>query len=119
MIQIDAIYTRQSVDRPDSISVESQAEICRREVVDNEFQIYTDKGYSGKNTDRPAVQELLEMVQAGKINVDVECNPEQGEYVAKVIQMLEQGEPVEKEYVVEERIFTHRNVSRYMENRTY
>ena len=66
-----------------------------------------------------AVGEALEMVQAGKINVDVECNPEQGEYVAKVIQMLEQGEPVEKEYVVEERIFTHRNVSRYMENRTY
>lgn len=67
MTQIDAIYTRQSVDRPDSISVESQAEICRREVVDNEFQIYTDKGYSGKNTDRPAVQELIKDIKAGKI----------------------------------------------------
>ena len=67
MIQIDAIYTRQSVDRPDSISVESQAEICRREVEGTEYKIYTDKGYSGKNTDRPAVQDLISDIKAGKI----------------------------------------------------
>ena len=67
MTQIDAIYTRQSVDRPDSISVESQAEICRREVVGNEYKIYTDKGYSGKNTDRPAVQDLINDIKVGKI----------------------------------------------------
>ena len=29
----DAIYTRQSVDRIDSISVESQAEFCKKEVI--------------------------------------------------------------------------------------
>lgn len=66
-----------------------------------------------------AVSEALELVQQGKINVDIECNPEQGVCVEKVIQMLENGEPVEKEYVVEERIFTHRNVSGYIEDRTY
>lgn len=66
-----------------------------------------------------AVREALEMVRAGKINVDVECNPEQGEYIAEIIQKLEKGEPIEKEYIVEEKIFTHRNVSKYMEDRTY
>lgn len=66
-----------------------------------------------------AVREALELVQDGRINVDIECNPEQGEYVAEVIEKLENGESVEKECVVEERIFTHRNVSRYIENRIY
>ena len=64
---IDAIYTRQSVDRADSISVESQAEFCKREVVDADVKIYTDKGYSGKNIDRPAFQELLADIEKGKI----------------------------------------------------
>ena len=66
-----------------------------------------------------AVKEALELVQAGKINVDIECNPEQGEFIETVIRMLEAGEPVEKEYVVEEKIFTYRNVSQYMDERTY
>ena len=63
----DAIYTRQSVDKMDSISVESQVEFCKREVFGNEIKIYTDKGYSGKNIDRPAFQELLEDVRAGYV----------------------------------------------------
>lgn len=67
MILYDAIYTRQSVDRADSISVESQAEFCRREVIGQNVKMYTDKGYSGKNTDRPAFQQLVKDIQAGKI----------------------------------------------------
>lgn len=66
-----------------------------------------------------AVREALELVQQGKINVDIECNPEQGDAVERVIRMMENGETVEKEYVVTERIFTHRNVSRYIDERTY
>ncbi|MEY8418530.1 recombinase family protein [Oscillospiraceae bacterium 44-5] len=64
---IDAIYTRQSVDRVDSISVESQVEFCRREVIGEDIKVYTDKGYSGKNTDRPAFQEMMADITAGKI----------------------------------------------------
>ena len=67
MVGVDAIYTRQSVDRVDSISVESQVEFCQREVIGEQPKIYTDKGYSGKNTDRPAFQELMADVTAGKI----------------------------------------------------
>ncbi len=64
----DAIYTRQSVDKLDSISVESQLEFCKKEVVGGEFRVYTDKGYSGKNTDRPAFQELMRDIADGKIS---------------------------------------------------
>ncbi|MBQ5333307.1 MAG: substrate-binding domain-containing protein, partial [Oscillospiraceae bacterium] len=43
----------------------------------------------------------LELVKNGEIDVDIECNPEQGETLAEVIHMLERGETVEKEYIVE------------------
>ena len=66
-MKIEAIYTRQSVDRIDSISVESQAEYCARELIGNNYKIYTDKGYSGKNTDRPAFQQMMQDVVAGRI----------------------------------------------------
>ena len=69
MKQFEAIYVRQSVDRPDSISTESQAEICKKEVTDGaEYKVYTDKGYSGKNTERPAFQALLRDISAGKVS---------------------------------------------------
>ncbi len=67
MYLYDAIYTRQSVDRIDSISVESQAEFCKKEVIDGQYKVYSDKGYSGKNIDRPAFQELLNDIESGRV----------------------------------------------------
>ena len=63
----DAIYTRQSVDKADSISVTAQADFCRKEVVDYPIKVYTDKGYSGKNIDRPGFKELLADIEAGAV----------------------------------------------------
>ena len=59
------------------------------------------------------------MVRDGIIDVDVECNPEQGETLAEVIRMLERGEKVEKEYIVEDKVFTKENVEKYLDGRTY
>lgn len=64
----DAVYARQSVDRADSISVESQTELCKKEVTGSRFKVYADKGYSGKNTDRPAFRELMNDIESGKVN---------------------------------------------------
>lgn len=62
------IYGRQSVDKKDSISIETQIELCKREVADGQaVKLYTDKGYSGSNINRPAFQELLSDIQNGKI----------------------------------------------------
>lgn len=67
-----------------------------------------------------AVMEALEMVAEGTINVDIECNPDQGKYISEVIRMLENGEKVEKEYYVEEDVFTIDNVTEeLLEERTY
>jgi len=58
-IREDAIYGRQSVDRKDRISIESQIEFYKYELRGGNFRQYTDKGYSGKNTDRPKFQEPM------------------------------------------------------------
>ncbi|MDE7323797.1 MAG: ABC transporter substrate-binding protein [Lachnospiraceae bacterium] len=66
-----------------------------------------------------ATRDALELVKEGRINVDVECNPVQGAYVAEIIQKLEDKELVEKRYVVEENIFTRENAAADLGKRTY
>ncbi len=66
MNRVDAIYARQSVEKKDSISIESQIEMCRH-AADPDAVVYQDSGYSGKNTQRPGFSQLMEDVQAGKI----------------------------------------------------
>lgn len=61
-----AIYARQSIDKKDSISIETQLEHCRR-FADGEYRVYSDKGYSGKNIDRPQFTRLLEDIRNGLI----------------------------------------------------
>ena len=65
------------------------------------------------------VKDALELVDSGKINCDVECNPLQGELLAEVIRKLEAGEKVEKEYFVEEQVFTKENARNYLSDRSY
>lgn len=62
-----AIYARQSVDKKDSVSIEGQIELCKREC-DGEYHVFQDKGYSGKNTDRPAFQEMMKAVVRGEVS---------------------------------------------------
>lgn len=66
-----------------------------------------------------AVHEALELVSQGVINVDIECNPEQGEYIMEILRKLENGEAVDKENVVKEKVFTQENVDEYLDTRTY
>ncbi|MCI9488526.1 recombinase family protein [Lachnospiraceae bacterium 48-42] len=63
----DAIYARQSVERVDSISIESQLECCKYETRGNPYKEYIDKGFSGKNTNRPAFEEMMEDIRQGEI----------------------------------------------------
>lgn len=75
-----AIYTRVSPDeqaRTGYCSVDRQQEICRN-YIDIQSEkgwgvagVYGDPGYSGKDFNRPGIQELLEDVRAGRINVVV------------------------------------------------
>ena len=44
----NAVYARQSADKKDSISIESQIDFCKYELKGEEYKTYIDRGYSGK-----------------------------------------------------------------------
>ena len=63
-----AKYARQSIDKKDSISIDSQLELCKREAFGEEVRTYVDKGFSGKNTDRPQFQALMNDIKSKEIH---------------------------------------------------
>jgi len=64
---MNAIYARQSVERSDSISIESQVEFCSYELRGQPYQVYADRGFSGKDTDRPAFIRMMADIEYGRI----------------------------------------------------
>lgn len=66
-----SIYARQSVNKKDSISIESQIEYCRSQISPEnteEIIVFQDKGYSGKNINRPAFTEMTKLINAGSVS---------------------------------------------------
>ena len=68
MNKIEVIYARQSVDKRDSISIETQINDCKKKLDSENFNIFYDKGYSGKSTDRPQFQEMMNEVRKGIVS---------------------------------------------------
>lgn len=66
-----------------------------------------------------ATKEGLMLVKNGKVNLNIECNPYQGEYVDRIIQQVERGFTIFKHYYVDEEIYTIDNVDLAISNRTY
>jgi len=50
IIREDCIYARQSVDRKDSISIESQIDFCKYELKGGSCKVFKDKGYTVPRT---------------------------------------------------------------------
>ena len=64
-----AIYARQSADRVDSISIETQIEMCTKQLSEGEsFEVFSDRGYTGANTDRPMFRKMLSLCRKGEIS---------------------------------------------------
>lgn len=63
---MDAIYARQSLNKKDSLSIDGQIELCKK-LAGETTVVFKDKGFSGKNTKRPAFMELMEAVEAGQV----------------------------------------------------
>ena len=59
-----AIYARQSLDKKDSLSIEGQIELCQK-YAGEEARVFQDKGFSGKNTDRPELKKMMNYVREG------------------------------------------------------
>lgn len=71
-----ALYIRLSLEdsKYDSLSIENQKMILNEfalslpEAANAEIREYVDNGYSGTNFERPAIQELLELVRSNKVD---------------------------------------------------
>ncbi|WP_066892961.1 recombinase family protein [Clostridium nigeriense] len=64
-----AIYVRQSLEKKDSLSLEGQEDLCKKQLLECEtFEVYSDSGFSGKNINRPAMTKLVEDIEAGLIS---------------------------------------------------
>lgn len=66
-----ALYARQSIDKENSVSIETQLEYCRSMIRPDEKRCrvkeFSDRGYSGKDTNRPAFQQLMNDAKRGKV----------------------------------------------------
>ncbi len=72
---IVALYIRLSMEdaKTDSLSIPNQRVLLRRHIAtleqeNVEILEFVDNGYSGVNFERPAMQELLELVRQSKIH---------------------------------------------------
>ena len=68
-----AIYARQSILKEDSLSIEIQTETCQtknNQAYSNaKVVVFEDRGFSGKNTNRPQFQALVEEIEQNKIDI--------------------------------------------------
>ncbi len=66
-----ALYARQSIEKENSISIETQLEYCKAMIKPDEklynVKCFSDKGYSGKDTNRPDFQKLMKDIRRGKV----------------------------------------------------
>ena len=72
MLKMIAIYARQSVDKKDSLSIETQINLCTNYINasphSETIETYQDKGYSGKNIHRPDFTRMMADIESGKIS---------------------------------------------------
>lgn len=66
-----------------------------------------------------ATRNALELVKQGILTADIECNPDQGEYVDALIKKMEEGKAAPKLTFVPETLYTKDNAVEALENRTY
>ncbi len=66
-----------------------------------------------------AVSEAFDKMEAGLINVDIECNPLQGPIIAEIIERLEKGEKVDKISYVDGKVFEAETASSDRVGRSY
>ena len=68
MNKIEIIYARQSVDKRDSISIETQINDCKKKLDGENYKVFYDKGFSGKSMYRPQFQEMMNEVRKGIVS---------------------------------------------------
>lgn len=64
-----AIYARQSVEKADSISIETQVRACVQRLPRGEkYEVFADRGWSGATNRRPALERMMQAVHEGRFS---------------------------------------------------
>ena len=67
-----AIYVRQSVEKDNSISCQTQVEHCKAKLTpkdrNEEIIVFKDEGFTGANTNRDGFQKMMRKVEQGRIS---------------------------------------------------
>ena len=65
-----AIYTRKSVYKENSESIDTQIELCKKYFNgSNEYEVFIDEGFSGGNTNRPSFLNMMDLIRLGKFDI--------------------------------------------------
>lgn len=68
-----AIYCRKSVFVEGSVSIETQINLCKdyinKKYPNATFEIFEDEGFSGGNTNRPAFQKMLKLIDLKQLDI--------------------------------------------------
>ena len=65
---MDIIYARQSLEKKDSVSIEAQIEKCIPFCNPDDYKVFKDVGYSGKNINRPDFVKIINYIKKGLVN---------------------------------------------------
>lgn len=73
-----AIYSRKSKFTGKGESIENQIELCRQyidntypDIAEQDIVVFEDEGFSGKNTERPQFQKMMQIAEAGELKAIV------------------------------------------------
>ncbi|MFR3521520.1 MAG: recombinase family protein, partial [Clostridia bacterium] len=65
-----AIYTRKSVFKENSESIDTQIELSKKYFQgSHHFEVFIDEGFSGGNTNRPAFKKMMNMIKLRKFDI--------------------------------------------------